>query len=150
MSLDKLKKEMKSISDKKKAKILSSFFKTGKGQYGEGDIFLGVVVPKQRKLSAKYCELSLSEIQELLLSRIHEYRLTSLLILIKRYNKSDDGGKEEIFNFYLKNTKNIDNWDLVDLSAPNIIGDYLLDKERSILFRLAKSSNLWKRRIAVL
>tara|TARA_Y100000310_G_C20677729_1_gene814063 strand:- start:771 stop:1460 length:690 start_codon:yes stop_codon:yes gene_type:complete len=146
--LGKIKEELFNLKDPEKAKILSRFFKTGKGEYGEGDIFLGIVVPKQRKVAKKYLNLSLEAIQELFSSKIHEYRLTSLFILIDKYKKSNN--KKEIFDFYLKNTKNINNWDLVDLSAGNILGNYLLEKDKSILYELAKSDNLWERRIAII
>lgn len=148
--LDQIKKELEDLSNPERAKKLSSFFKTGKGQYGEGDIFLGIPVPNQRKLAKKYRELPLNEISILLSSKIHEHRLTALLILVLKYNKSGLKEKEMIFNFYLKKLDFINNWDLVDLSAPKIIGDYLLNRERSILNSLIKSSSLWERRIAVL
>ena len=148
--LDQIKKELAQLSDPDRAKNLSRFFKTGKGQYGEGDRFLGIAVPEQRKVAKKYTTLSLNDIQELLNSKIHEYRLTALVILIFKYRKADESGKEEIFDFYLKNTENINNWDLVDLSAPRIVGDYLVNKDRSILYKLAKSNSLWERRISIL
>ncbi len=148
--LNKLKKDLLKLKNPKKAKILSRFFKTGKGEYGKGDVFLGIVVPEQREVAKKYPDLSLENIQKLLSSKIHEHRLISLFILIIRYKKADNVGKKEIFNFYLRNTKNINNWDLVDLSAPNIIGSYLLDKPRNILYKLAKSNNLWERRIGIM
>lgn len=150
MNLSNLKSEMKRLEDKKQAKLLQGFFKTGKGEYGEGDIFLGLKVPVQRKLGKKYKDLSMGGIEELLQSKIHEHRLTSLFILIDRYKRKDDKERKRIFNFYLKNTKNINNWDLVDLSAPNIVGDYLLDKKRNVLYKLAKSKSLWEKRIAIL
>ena len=133
-----------------RAKNLSWFFKTGKGQYGEGDIFLGIPVPEQRKIAKKYISLSLNDLQELLSSKIHEHRFTALLILVSKYRKAEESLKEEIFYFILKNTENINNWDLVDLSAPRIIGDYLVNRERSILYKLAKSTSLWERRISIL
>jgi len=150
--LDQLKKELQKLANSEKAKDLSRFFKTGKGQYGEGDIFLGVSVPDQRKTARKYPNLSLDEIQELLSSKVHEHRLTSLFILINKYQKSDDKNKKKMFDFYLKNTKNINNWDLVDSSSSYIVGDYLLNKaeKRTILYKLAESKNLWERRIAVM
>ena len=144
-----LKKELLQAGNKEKAKLLSRFFRTGKGQYGEGDVFLGITVPEQRKIAGKY-NLSLKEIQELLSSKIHEYRLTALLILTSKYKKSDDAEKKDIFDFYIKNTKNINNWDLVDLSAPNIAGNYLLEKDKSPLYNLAKSENLWEKRISII
>jgi 3-methyladenine DNA glycosylase AlkD len=133
-----------------RAKNISWFFKTGKGQYGEGDIFLGIPVPEQRKVAKKYISLSLNDLQELLNSKVHEHRFTALLILVSKYRKAEESLKEEIFYFILKNTENINNWDLVDLSAPRIIGDYLLNRERSILYKLAKSTSLWERRISIL
>lgn len=145
-----LKKEMNSFADPKKAKLLSGFFKTGKGQYGEGDIFLGLMVPFQREVAGNYRGLSLPEIQQLLNSKIHEYRLTALFILADQFKKADEKQKEAIAKLYLANTKNVNNWDLVDLSAPKILGEYLLDKDRKILYTMAKSSLLWDRRIAVL
>ena len=145
-----IREDIQRLRNPEKAKILSGFFKTGKGQYGEGDVFLGIPVPEQRKIAKKYTGLSFTDIRKLLLSRIHEYRLIALLILIIRYRKADETGKRNIFNLYLKNTQYINNWDLVDLSAPNIIGDYLLTRDRSILYRLAQSENLWERRIAII
>jgi len=145
-----IKKDLSQLSDPERAKNLSWFFKTGKGQYGEGDIFLGIPVPEQRKVAKRYIDLPLTDLQELLSSKIHEHRLTALLILVSKYQKADDAGKAEIFSFCLRNTENINNWDLVDLSAPRILGDYLIKKDRSILFKFAKSNDLWKRRIAVL
>ncbi len=146
--LSQLKQDFNKLKNPDKAEILSRFFKTGKGEYAEGDKFLGIIVPEQRKLSKKYPDLDLNQLQYLLSTNIHEYRLTALFILINKYKKSNN--KKEIYNFYLKNTKNINNWDLIDLSAPNIVGDYLLNKDRSILYKLAKSDNLWERRISVL
>ena len=148
MSLDDLKLDLRKESDSEKAKILQRFFKTGKGEYGEEDIFLGITVPKQKEIAIKYESLALKDIQLLLKSKIHEERLTALLILVNNYKKSEN--KSEIYDFYLKNTKNINSWDLVDLSAQVIIGTYLEDKDRSILYKLAKSSNLWERRIAII
>ncbi len=149
-TITKLKKELKKIASSKQAKILQRFFKTGKGEYGEGDVFLGIKVPVQRKISKKFKDLKLSDLQKLLNSKIHEERLISLFILISQYINGDEKIKKKIYNFYLKNTKNINNWDLVDSSAPNIVGNYLLNKPRNILYKLVKSKNLWDRRIAVL
>lgn len=142
--------ELEKLKNPQKAKILQRFFKTGKGEYGEGDIFLGITVPQQRQIAKKHIHFSFGDLQKLLDGRIHEYRLVALLILVSQYQKADESKKEKIFHFYLRNTKNINNWDLVDLSAPNIIGDFLLDKDRKILYQLAKSKNLWERRIAIL
>jgi 3-methyladenine DNA glycosylase AlkD len=146
----KIREDIQRLRNPEKAKILSGFFKTGKGQYGEGDVFLGISVPEQRKIARKYADLSFTDIKKLLLSRIHEYRLIALLILIGRYRRADETEKQNIFNIYLKKTNYINNWDLVDLSAPNIVGDYLLTRDRSILYRLAQSENLWERRMAII
>lgn len=152
MMLNNLLEDFKKSENPKKAKILSGFFKTGKGEYGEGDIFLGLTVPEQRVLAKKYVSLSLEDIQKLLYSKVHEHRLTGLIILTYKYEKADYDFKKEIFEFYLKNTKNINNWDLVDVTCPRIVGDYLLSKrkeERKILYRLANSKNLWEKRISI-
>ncbi|MFZ2390390.1 MAG: DNA alkylation repair protein [Minisyncoccales bacterium] len=148
--IDKIIKELKSKKNLVDAGILSWFFKTGKGQYGEGDVFWGIRVPVIREIVKKFKEASLEDIQELLDSKVHEHRLTGLLILVEKYKQEEN--KKEIYNFYLKNTKNINNWDLVDLTAPNIIGNFLLEnkKERKILYSLVKSKNLWERRISIL
>jgi 3-methyladenine DNA glycosylase AlkD len=129
---------------------LQGFFKTGKGEYGEGDIFLGIVVPKLRKISEEYKHLQLQDLQILLNSNVHEKRLISLFILVLKYQKASDEEREKIYDFYLKNTRNINNWDLVDLSAHQIVGEYLFDKDRKKLYELAKSSNLWEKRIAII
>ena len=150
--LQDLLNDFKKLANKEKAKLLQGFFKTGKGEYGEGDIFLGLVVPEQRKLAKKYPNLSLDYLQELLNSKIHEHRLTALFILISQYKKVSEKQKELIYKLYLRNTKNINNWDLIDLSSPNIVGDYLYNhkSEQKILYELARSKSLWERRIAIL
>ena len=145
--LNLITKDLEKAGDKERAKNLSRFFKTGKGEYGEGDIFIGIIVPKQREIAKKYSTLSLKDIQQLLSSKIHEYRLTALLILVLQFQKSND---KSIINFYLKNTKYINNWDLVDLSAHRLLGIYLINKDKSILYKLARSKNIWERRIAVI
>jgi len=147
---NQLQKDLYKLKNPDKAKILSRFFKTGKGQYGEGDIFLGITVPVQRKVVGKYINLTLKETQRLIESKIHEHRLVAILILVEKYKKAGPGKKKEIVDFYLKNTKNINNWDLVDLSAEKILGEFLLDKNKNLLYRLSKSENLWERRIAIL
>jgi|SRR3989344_4971286 len=149
LTLQSLKEELKTLENKEKAKIFQRFFKTGKGQYGEGDIFLGITVPESRALAKKYSNFALEEIKILLESRIHEKRLIALLILVNNYQKNKEK-QEEIYNFYLSNTKRINSWDLVDLTADKIIGNYLFDKPKDILFELAKSNNLWERRISII
>lgn len=148
--LIQLKADMETLADPEKAAILSRFFKTGKGQYGEGDIFLGVMVPGQRRIAKKYETLSLKDIRKLLSSKIHEHRLVALIILVNQYKKGDEHDRDKIVDFYLRYSKYINNWDLVDLSAPNIPGEYLLNKDRAVLYRLARSKNLWERRIAIM
>lgn len=146
-----IEKEIRRHADKEKAKLLARFFKTGRGEYGEGDVFLGLNVPVSRKIAEKYPEISLSEIDALLKNKIHEIRLIALLILIQQYKKSDANQKRKIVDFYLAHTKYINNWDLVDLSAPRILGDFLFkQKDKKILLVLAKSKNLWKQRIAII
>ena len=199
-TLYNLRRELKSKANPKKAKALQRFFKTGYGEYGEGDIFLGIVVPETRKITQKYKDLEFKDLGELLKSKIHEERLTALLILVEQFNQFQRAllnhnavskhkhsvvinhyttrkhsatmlhhsamtrhsvqARKQIFNFYLKNTKYINNWDLVDLSAPKIVGGYLLmqshkflyntDAIASVLYKLVKSKNLWERRIGIL
>lgn len=148
--INELKKELRLLGSAKKAKDLARFFKTGKGQYGEGDVFLGVTVPKQRLIVKKYQNLALADVARLLNSKEHEFRLTALLILVSQFKKGNLANQRKIFKIYLDNAKWINNWDLVDLSAPNIVGAYLLNGDYSILFKLARSHLLWERRIAVL
>lgn len=133
-----------------KAEFLARFFKTGKGQYAEGDIFLGITVPQQRIIAKKYNHLTLSELGELLQSNFHEHRLIALLILVHQYRTSSRKQQEIIAEFYLQHTNRINNWDLVDSSADKILGAYLFDKDRKILYTLVKSTCIWERRIAVL
>lgn len=143
--------ELRKLKNPEKAKVLSGFFKTGKGEYGEGDKFLGVVVPLQRKIVKEYFQsLTLSEAEKLLASPFHEERLTALLILVKKFEKGNEKEQKAIFYLYIKNSKRINNWDLVDLSTPNIVGNFLLDRDRKILYKLILSKNLWERRIAIL
>jgi 3-methyladenine DNA glycosylase AlkD len=143
--------ELRKEADDNSAKILSKFFKTGKGQYGEGDRFLGIKVPKQRFFVRLYWkEASMRELYSLLHSEFHEERLTALLILVRKYEKSSEAGREKIFNFYLNNISRVNNWDLVDLSAPNIVGEHLFRRDRTVLYKLARSKNLWKKRIAII
>jgi len=145
-----VKNELRNLSDFEKANILQRFFKTQKGEYGEGDIFLGIIVPNTRKVAKKYTDLKLSEVKKILYSKIHEERLCALLILVDKFENGNDVEKVKIFDFYIKNAKQANNWDLVDLSAPKIVGQYLLDKHRNILYKFAESKNLWEKRISVI
>ena len=142
--------ELKKAGSKKDAEILQWFFKTGKGEYGEGDKFLGIRVPKIREIAKKNKTLTSEEINKALKSKFHEERLCALLILVERYSRAGEEEKEEIVKFYLANTKYINNWDLVDLTAPKILGKHLLNRNRKILTKLSRSENLWERRISIL
>lgn len=152
MTAKQIHKELEAYSTPEKKEFLPYFFKTGKGQYGEGDKFIGVVVPDTRKVAKKYKDIPYDEVKELLSSEYHECRLCALLILVERFKKAkkQEDEREEIVNFYLSHTKSINNWDLVDLSAKDIVGEYLVDKERSVLYKLADSLLLWDQRIAIL
>ena len=150
MNLNELKKTIGANANKDHAKTMQWFFKTGKGEYGEGDKFVGIKVPVQRKIAKKFVELNLEDLQTVLNSKIHEERLISLLILVDKYYKADDKVKEDIFRFYKKNRRKINNWDLVDLSAPKIIGAHLLNRDKQILYKYAKSKNLWEKRISII
>ncbi|MBI2548800.1 DNA alkylation repair protein [Candidatus Woesearchaeota archaeon] len=148
--LIKLKQTLQRHADSERAKILQRFFKTGKGEYGEGDIFLGITVPVQRQIAKTFHNLTIKDIHELLKSKIHEHRLLALLILVGQYEKGSSTEKKEIVVFYLKHGQWINNWDLVDLSAPKILGDYLLDNPRDVLYKLVRSPSVWERRIAII
>jgi 3-methyladenine DNA glycosylase AlkD len=149
MQAKDVKKELQSMADPEKAVILQRFFKTGPGQYGDGDIFIGVMVPQSRQAAKKFSQLPLQEIRALLYSGVHEERLVALLILVQRYSSAYGREKEEIVKFYLDNIKQVNNWDLVDLSAPSILGAHLTDGDRTLLYRLARSGSVWERRIAI-
>lgn len=151
MTAEFILSELHSIASPEKAVHLSRFFKTGPGQYGEGDLFLGIVVPQTRSIAKANQATPLDELQHLLDSPWHEARLCALLILVYRIQnrKTTKEEREQIFRFYLKNTRRCNNWDLVDLSCRDIVGTYLLDKDRDLLYQLAKSDNLWEQRIAI-
>lgn len=145
-----IKSDLQKLANPKKNQDLSRFFKTGKGEYGEGDKFLGVPMPEQRKIVRKYYkDASLSDAQKLLESKFHDYRMVGVLILVEQFKKAEQKMQKKIFDFYIKNAKRINNWDLVDVSAP-YIGQYLLDKNKSVLVRFAKSKNLWERRMSIM
>lgn len=149
-AIHNLKKEIRKLASPKRAKASLWFFKTGPGKYGEGDKFLGLNNPQMRQLAKKYQGLGFFDILKLLHSMFHEERQIALFILVHQFERGNANLKRKIYNYYLKNTKYINNWDLVDLSAHKIVGAYLLDKKRDILFKLARSENLWERRIAIL
>lgn len=139
----------KELSNAHKKDNPSKFFKTCKGDYAYGDIFLGVSIPDQRRIAKKYLDLDLLSINTLIKSPIHEERSMALIILVNKFNKFDIKMKENIYNFYLSYINYINNWDLVDMSAEYILGNWLYDKDQSVLENLALSDNLWERRIAI-
>ena len=141
--------ELQALSDAEKREIFPKFFKAGKGEYGEGDRFLGVTVPNIRAIAKLHKDISIEEIRGLIQSEWHEVRLCALIIMVEKSKKKDEALRKELFNLYLSQTKRINNWDLVDLSCRFIIGEYLLDKSRDILYQLAQSSLLWDNRIAI-
>ncbi|MFH1769265.1 MAG: DNA alkylation repair protein [Parcubacteria group bacterium] len=153
MNLIKLKKTLRSYSSPERKKANEWFFKTGKGEYGEGDIFIGVISGDMRSVAKDFQDLSLIDVQKLLHSKIHEERQVALLILIHKFQKGDDSVKRIVFDLYIKNTDYINNWDIVDISAPRIVGDYLWNQsasKRKILYKFARSKDLWKKRIAII
>lgn len=146
MTLENLKKDLNKLANTQKAKDYERYFKTGKGEYAEGDIFLGISIPDQRKIVSKYYSLSLSDIEKLLASKIHEHRMCALFLLVNYYQKQD---KEKAVKFYFKNIKYINNWDLVDLSAYKILGDFFFEKDKKELEALLYSDSIWEKRIAM-
>ncbi|WP_374032684.1 DNA alkylation repair protein [Bdellovibrio bacteriovorus] len=150
-AVSQLQKDVQSQADASRAVILQRFFKTGKGEYAEGDVFLGLTVPQSRKIAKKYASaLNLKELDTLMKSPNHEERLIALLILVSQFQEASEKEQTRIFKLYIKNSKYVNNWDLVDTSAPAIVGGYLLNRDRSVLKELATSKNLWQRRIAML
>ena len=150
MSVQEIRARLRKLGDKERAKNSQWFFKTGPGEYGEGDRFLGIKVPELRKLAKEYQAIPLTETTQLLQSPIHEERLLALLILVRAFANGDERFKEIIYHLYLDNTQCINNWDLVDLSAVYIVGAFLMEKSKKPLYALAKSNSLWERRIAII
>ena len=149
MNAEFILNELLSVGTPEKAAHLQGFFKTGPGQYGEGDVFIGVVVPYTRSIAKANLQMPMTEVGKLLKSKYHEARLCALLILTERFKKASESERKEIFTFYLKNASRANNWDLVDLSCPTIVGGYLLDKDHDVLYKLAESECLWEQRIAI-
>lgn len=145
-----ISRSLKKLGNLSIAEHSKRFFKTGKGEYGEGDRFLGIRVPVIRKQVKKYIHLSINQVAVLLKSPFHEERLFALLMLVEKFSRGNDKEKEEIYELYLANIKTINNWDLIDISAGHIVGHYLHDKDKKVLYHLAKSGNMWKRRIAIM
>jgi len=150
MTITKIKKAITNLASPERAEACRRYFKTAKGEYGYGDVFIGVTVPELRKVAKKFVDLDLKEIDFLIKNKIHEYRFVALEILVFKYLKGDDRLKKKIVSYYLKNKKYINNWDLVDTSAPYILGDWLVDKDKAVLLKLSKSKSLWDKRIAIL
>ncbi len=142
-------KELRSFGDKSKGEFLRRFFKTGKGEYAHGDVFLGITVPQTRAVAKKYSGIPLSDVQKIISSKFHEERLLALLILVQKFSTGNELERKIIFDFYFDNMRFVNNWDLVDLSAGKIVGEYLRGKEKAMLRDLACSGNLWERRIAI-
>jgi 3-methyladenine DNA glycosylase AlkD len=150
MHLPEIKRRLERLSSKETARALQWFFKTGPGEYGEGDVFIGIKIPPLRKLAAECEQAPLKMVKALLTSKIHEERTLALMILVRQFAAADERRRERIYTFYLTQTRFINNWDLVDGSAPYIVGRFLWSRDRSHLYVLAKSDSLWEKRIAIL
>jgi len=144
-----IQKQMQQLADPVYASHNQRFFKTCKGEYGYGDVFIGIRMPGLRKLAKEYIALSIADIRKLVKSEIHEERLVGLLILVNQYKQADDKYKNKVYDFYLKHFKYINNWDLVDVTCPHIVGAHLLNRNRKILYSWARSKHLWTKRIAI-
>lgn len=149
MSASKVKQQLLSFGNPEKAEHAKYFFKTGKGQYGEGDKFIGCTVPESRSVAKANKNLSFEELKKLLNDEYHECRFCALIILTEQFKKANEEKRKEIVDFYLANAHRVNNWDLVDVSSYNLLGEWLLDKDRSVLYRLSESKNLWEQRISV-
>ncbi|TAF98007.1 MAG: DNA alkylation repair protein [Cytophagia bacterium] len=148
--LEDLYTDLQNKSSPERAVFVSRFFKTGKGQYGEGDIFAGISNPDARAIAKKHAQLPLTDIEKLLQNPIHEYRFVALVLLTNRFTKSNTDQRESLVACYLRNLRFVNNWDLVDTSCHKIIGPYLLNKDRSLLYELVESSDLWTQRISII
>ncbi|MEG1380079.1 MAG: DNA alkylation repair protein [Bacteroidales bacterium] len=150
MNASDVKMALQVFADERQAAVLSRFFKTGKGEYGEGDRFMGVRVPQVRAVAKEAYQLPLTEVERLIDDPVHEVRLCGFLILVLKYEKlRDEAARQQIVACYLANARKANNWDLVDLSAPKILGHWLCSHDRAILYQLAESDNLWEQRIAM-
>jgi 3-methyladenine DNA glycosylase AlkD len=150
MTAQEISKHLRKLANPERAEHSARYFKTGPGEYGEGDRFLGIRVPEIRAQVKKSGAVSLQDIQTLLMSAFHEERLFALLLLVRKFANGDDNEKAAIYDLYLNNMHRVNNWDLVDSSASQIVGGYLVSRDRQILYKLAKSASLWERRIAVI
>ncbi|MFO0799440.1 MAG: DNA alkylation repair protein [Gemmataceae bacterium] len=149
MTAEDARSKLKSLASPTAARSAARFFKTGPGQYGEGDTFIGINVPTLRTVARQFRALPPDELEALLNSPVHEERHLALMILVLQVEKCDDARRKAAFDFYLRNTRFVNNWDLVDCSAPQVVGGFLLDKPKKLLLKLAKSTSLWERRIAI-
>jgi|ERR1700754_2634275 len=150
MTATTIRAKLKSLGNPERAEMSKRYFKTGPGQYGEGDIFYGNNAAEVRGLAREYQAMAEDQILKLLASPFHEERAVALLILVRRFAKADPAARRRIYELYLAHTEFINNWDLVDLSAPHIVGAYLVDKSRKPLYGLVRSPGLWARRIGIL
>lgn len=150
MAIDEIRTRLRKLGSKERAKVSQRFFKTGPGEYGEGDIFLGIKVPDLRKLAREYRHIPLKEVRQLLKSPIHEERVFALILLVQTYAKGNQSEQERIYELYLKHTRFVNNWDLVDTSAEHIVGHFLVNRSKEPLYGLAQSPVLWERRIAIM
>lgn len=148
--ITEIRSAIREVADTQKAALLGRFFKTGPGEYAEGDRFIGGTVPQLRKIVRVYRTCPLKEIEMLIESPIHEERFVALQLLVDQFDRADAPLRKKIFSFYIRHVRSVNNWDLVDGSAPHIVGSYLLDQDRSVLFTYARSTDLWKRRIAII
>lgn len=144
-----IKKQLQALADPKSAAGMQRFFKTGPGQYAEGDLFLGITIPVQRSVAKQAAGLPITEVLNLLQSPIHEHRIVALMIWVAQFQKGDDPTRQQIYDAYLAHTQWINNWDLVDVSCYHIVGKWLLNRSRRPLLKLAKSKSIWERRIAI-
>jgi len=152
MTAEDVKAELQKSANLQDAQFLQRFFKTGEGQYGAGDVFIGVRMGPNRAAAKKFRNLPLNEIQKLLDSKVHEHRMTGLIILTLQYPKADEADKQKIYDFYLSNVYKgrVNNWDLIDVTSPRVIGEHLVGKAHNILVELARSDDLWQRRVGII
>ena len=148
-TLNHIRADLQALATPAKAKVSSGFFKTGKGEYGEGDVFIGITVPQLRNVAKNYVALSFDDLERLLSSQVHEHRYVALLILVLRFPKASVEERKAIVDFYLEHRAHVNNWDLVDTSASYILGEHLLDKDTRMLDKMARSRDMWERRIAI-
>lgn len=150
MTAKDVERELNAHENPADAEFLQRFFKTGPGQYGEGDVFIGLRVPQTRVITKKYRDLPLGEIEKLLDSPIHEHRLAAVIIMTERAKRAQEEEKKDLYDLYLRRIDRMNNWDIIDISCGHVVGGYLLDKPRDILYKLARSKVMWERRVAII